>query len=61
MADLISKRHRFLEMKLSESNDLKFVDDKVLGSTLSKAIRKQAKSKGYSFSRKNLVSTKTVQ
>ena len=60
MADLISKRHRFLEMKMSESHDLKFDGDKVLGSALSKAIRKQAKSKGYSFSRKNLVSTKTA-
>ncbi len=60
MADLISKRHRFLEMKMSESHDLKFDGDKVLGAALSKAIRKQAKSKGYSFSRKNLVSTKTA-
>ena len=61
MADLISKRHRFLEMKMSESHDLKFDKDKVLGSALSKAIRKQAKSKGYSFSKKNLVPTKTAQ
>ena len=53
MADLISKRHRFLEMKMSESHHLNFDSDKVLGSALSKAIRKQAKSKGYSFSKKN--------
>ena len=61
MADLISKRHRFLEMKMSESHDLNFDNDKVLGSALSKAIHNQAKSKGYSFSRKNLLSTKTAQ
>ena len=61
MADLISKRHRFLEMKMSESHDLKFDGDKVLGAALSKAIRKQAKSKGYSFSKKNLVSTETAR
>ena len=58
MADLISKRHRFLETKLSESHDLNFDSDKVLGSALSKAIRKQAKSKGYSFSKKNRSSDK---
>ena len=58
MADLISKRHRFLETKMSESHDLKFDSEKVLGSALSKAIRKQAKSKGYSFSRKNRPSDK---
>ena len=58
MADLISKRHRFLETKMSESHDLNFDSDKVLGSALSKAIRKQAKSKGYSFSKKNRSSDK---
>ena len=58
MADLISKRHRFLETKMSKSHDLNFDSDKVLGSVLSKAIRKQAKSKGYSFSRKNRSSDK---
>ena len=47
MADLVSKRIALNEMS---SHDLNFDGDKVLGSALSKAIRKQAKSKGYSFS-----------
>ena len=38
---------------MSESHDLKFDSDKVLGSALSKAIRKQAKSKGAIHFRRN--------
>ena len=49
MADVITKRHSFLEAKMSESQKKPSDGSIVLGDALAKAIRQQAEGKGYTF------------
>lgn len=49
MADVISKRHQFLETKMTGQMKKPSDGSLVLGRALTLAIRKQAESKGYAF------------
>ena len=51
MAELITKRHSFLESKMSQSQKNPAKGSVVLGDALVKAIRTQAESNGYVFTR----------